>query len=174
MINPFKIGIFKKTLSKRLGSALFEGTTEKPGLLYIPYGMFANVQKDIPTGILLDQGNEESKLYLPFDIENREDMEDNEIGFGIPTEKNRIYFRNGKITFKIDDTEGGDYAVRYLELKSAFDELKQDFNDLVTAYNSHMHPTAATGSPSPPTVTGSSSSADMSDSKIDKIELPEL
>ena len=47
MINIFKIGIFKKMLSKRLGMVLFEGK-EQPGIIYIPYGMFANIQKDIP------------------------------------------------------------------------------------------------------------------------------
>lgn len=178
MINPFKIGIFKEMLSKRLGVVSFEGK-KQPGIIYIPYGMFVNIQKDIPTGILLDQGNEESLVLLPFDIENREDLEENEIGFGIPSEKARMYFRKGKITFKTDDTEGGDYAVRYLELKSAFDELKQDLNDLVSAFNSHMHATAAPGPPSPPTpipsiIPASTSTASVDDAKIDKIELPEL
>jgi len=165
MINPFKIGIFKKMLSSRLGRVLFEGK-EQPGVVYIPYGMFANIQEDIPSGILLDQGNEESLLFIPFDIKNREELNKNEIGFGIPSEKNRMYFREGKITFKIEDTEGGDFAVRYLELKSAFDELKSDFNSFLT----HVHGFSGTP-PVPPAIP---STADMSDAKIDKIELPEL
>lgn len=175
MINIFKIGIFKKMLSGRLGSTLFEGKS-KPGVIYVPYGMFANIKENIPAGVLLDQGNEESLLFLPFDIENRETLSKNEIGFGIPSEKNRIYFRNGKITFKIDETEGGDFAVRFNELKVAFDELKQDHNDLVTAYNAflvHVHGAAGTP-PVPPAIPESLSTADMADSKIDKIELPEL
>lgn len=32
-----------------------------------------------------------------------------------------------------------DYAVKYNELKSAFDKLKTDFNNFVTAYNSHTN-----------------------------------
>ena len=162
MINIFKIGIFKKMLSGRLGSTLFEGK-EKPGVIYIPYGMFANIEENLPAGVLLDQGNEESLLFLPFDIKNRETLSKNEVGFGIPSEKNRLYFRNGKITFKIDDTEGGDFAARFNELKAGFDSL-------VTYINAHVHTSAASGSPtSPPTV---SSTDNIDAAKIDKIELP--
>jgi hypothetical protein len=97
MINPFKIGIFKKMLSSRLGKVLFEGK-EQPGVVYIPYGMFANIEENIPSGVLLDQGNEESLLLLPFDIENREELEEGEVGFGIPSLKTRIIFKkNGDV-----------------------------------------------------------------------------
>ena len=65
-----------------------------------------------------------------------------------------------------------DFAVRFNELKSAFDELVTDFNNLVTVHDTHMHPTAATGPPSLPTVTGTSSAADMSAAKIDEIKVP--
>jgi hypothetical protein len=67
------------------------------------------------------------------------------------------------------------FAVKYTELKSAFDQLKQDLNSLVSAYNGHTHPVAGvmTG---PGSVTsavtvaqGSSSSADMSSSKNSKV-----
>jgi len=63
-----------------------------------------------------------------------------------------------------------DNMVRYSELKLAFDELKTDLNNLVTAYNAHQHPTAAPGPPSPPTVTGSPSGADISGAKIDEVK----
>jgi len=62
------------------------------------------------------------------------------------------------------------HLARFEELKSGFDQLKTDFNNLVTAFNSHMHPTAGTGAPSPPTVTGTSSTASIDDSKIDEIK----
>jgi len=52
-------------------------------------------------------------------------------------------------------------------------EIISGLNDFITAFNSHMHPTAATGAPSPPTVTGSAiksiSKSDI-ESKIFKIE----
>jgi hypothetical protein len=58
-----------------------------------------------------------------------------------------------------------DFLAGYTKLKEGFDQLKSDFNNLVTAYNSHMHPTAATGPASPPTVSGTSSTASIDDSK---------
>jgi hypothetical protein len=64
-----------------------------------------------------------------------------------------------------------DNMVRYSELETAFNELKNDFNTFVnTTYNTHMHPTAGVGAPSPPTVTGQPSSADISGAKIDEIK----
>lgn len=62
------------------------------------------------------------------------------------------------------------HLARFEELKSGFDQLKTDFNNLVNAFNSHMHPTAGTGAPSPPTVTGTSSTASIDSSKIDEIK----
>lgn len=68
------------------------------------------------------------------------------------------------------------FAVKYTELKSAFDTLKTDFNNLVTAYNSHIHITTATigagatpGVISPTATIGTSSTADMSASKNSKV-----
>jgi len=108
-MSNFKIGIFKKMLSKRLGSVLFEGK-EQPGIIYIPYGMFANIEKNIPVGVLPDQGNEESLLLLPFDIENREELEENEIGFGIPSLKTRIIFKkDGSI---LASNENGSFELK--------------------------------------------------------------
>lgn len=65
-----------------------------------------------------------------------------------------------------------DFAVRFNALQTAFDQLVTDFNNLVTVHDTHMHPTAATGSPSLPTITGTASSADMSGAKIDEIKVP--
>ena len=184
MINIFKIGIFKKMLSSRLGRVLFEGK-EQPGVVCPPYGMFVNIEEGIPVGILLDQGNEEGLYLFPFDIENRETLGKNELAFGIPSGKDRIYFRDGKITFKIGDTEGGDFLARFNELKAGFDELKQDHNDLVTAFNllaPHTHPvqvvpatgTGATTGIIPVVPSESPSTASIDDAKIDEIEVPEL
>lgn len=68
----------------------------------------------------------------------------------------------------------GDNMVRYSELKKAFDELKADHNKLVSAFNTHMHPTAATGPPSPPTpgagIPAQASAADISGAKIANVK----
>ena len=70
-----------------------------------------------------------------------------------------------------------DNLVRYSELETAFNQLKQDFDSLVTAYNSHIHITSATVGPTPvpgviapTTSTGQPSSADITMSKIEEIK----
>lgn len=96
--NLFKIGIKTKTLSNKLITASFVGKKGQPVLLYAPYGMFCNPADDVPVGLLADQGNEESILAFPFDIENRETMGSGEIAFGIPGKTARLkFFDNDKI-----------------------------------------------------------------------------
>ncbi|KPK95638.1 hypothetical protein AMJ80_04500 [bacterium SM23_31] len=72
--------------------------------------------------------------------------------------------------------EGTDFAVAYTDLKTAFDKLKTDFNNFISVFNAHTHPyvdtpigasvTSATATP------GTSSTADMSGSKVEKVKLP--
>jgi hypothetical protein len=63
------------------------------------------------------------------------------------------------------------HLARFEELKTGFDQLKQDFNNFVsTTFNAHMHPTAGTGAPSPPTLTGTASTASIDSSKINEIK----
>lgn len=74
---------------------------------------------------------------------------------------------------------GGDEysAVRYEELKSQFDKLRDDFNDLVSKYNSHVHTTTATvgtgsvGVISPTTSTGTPSTVDLTNAESKDIKL---
>ncbi len=162
--NVFKIGIKSETSSERLIKVTFQGKTQS-AVLYLPYGIFANPKDDLPTGLLADQCNEESLIAMPMDIENREELEDGEIAFGVPSLDARIFFReNGNITFKIGSQEGGDYAARFNELKSGFDELKGDFNGFLT----HVH--GASGTPPVPPAIPSTASIDSA--KIDEIEFP--
>lgn len=66
-----------------------------------------------------------------------------------------------------------DFAVAYTDLKIAFDQLKSDFDTFVTVkYNLHNHPTAPPGVVSVPSVTGTSSTADMSAAKVATVKLP--
>ncbi len=67
-----------------------------------------------------------------------------------------------------------DNMVRYSKLEEAYNELNDKFNDLVVAFNQHMHATAAPGPPSPPTsipniIPASASDGDITPSKIDEI-----
>jgi hypothetical protein len=76
---------------------------------------------------------------------------------------------NGNIELNGDQ----DFAVAYNDLKTAFDQLKSDFDNFVNiTYNLHTHATAPPGPISVPSVVGSSSTADMSGAKIDSIKVP--
>ena len=64
---------------------------------------------------------------------------------------------------------------RFQELESGFDQLKADLNNLISAFNSHVHATAATGPPSTPTpvpsvVPATPSTATISGAKIDEFK----
>lgn len=71
------------------------------------------------------------------------------------------------------------FAAAFEDLKTGFDQLLSDFNDLVTAYNAHIHTTTAvTGGGGPPgviaptTSTGTPSSASVDDSKVETVKVP--
>lgn len=64
-----------------------------------------------------------------------------------------------------------DNLVRYSKLKEGFDTLRTDLNALITAYNTHVHVSAAPGTPNAPTLsTGTASSASVDASKIENIK----
>ena len=70
-----------------------------------------------------------------------------------------------------------DNAVRYSALETAFDQLKGDHDDFVSAFNQHMHATAAVGPPIIPTPVPTVipvlvSTADITGSKVDEVKLP--
>jgi len=63
-----------------------------------------------------------------------------------------------------------DNMVRYSELKSGFDDLRDDFNNFVnTKFNTHTH-VAPSGTTAVPVPLGSPSAADISGSKIGEIK----
>lgn len=68
------------------------------------------------------------------------------------------------------------FAVKYTELKTAFDQLRTELNSLIALYNAHIHVTTATvgasttpGVISPTVSTGTPAAADMSASKNTKV-----
>lgn len=65
-----------------------------------------------------------------------------------------------------------DNMVRFSELKTAFDQLKSDFNSFVsTTFNVHTHVSASPGSPTAtPVPTGTTSTANIDPAKIDEIK----
>lgn len=70
-----------------------------------------------------------------------------------------------------------DNLARYSILNDEINGLKTDFNNFVSAFNQHVHATAAVGTPSPPTtvpsvIPVSNTDVDISGSKIDSLLTP--
>ncbi len=61
------------------------------------------------------------------------------------------------------------HLARFEELKTGFDQLKNDFNTLITLYNAHIHATPS-GASSPTVSTGTASTASIDSSKINEIK----
>jgi len=90
------------------------------------------------------------------------------------TLKNYIWLKK---TGNIEIGGSSDNMVRYSKLEQAFNQLKSDFNNLVIAYNTHIHPVpnAVPLAPGPvvttPTVSsGSPSTANILPAKINEIK----
>lgn len=74
--------------------------------------------------------------------------------------------------------DGTDWAVRFSELETAFNQLRDDHDALVASYNAHVHPVpgVSTGggstTSSPTTSTETPSTADVSGAKVEEVQLP--
>jgi len=64
------------------------------------------------------------------------------------------------------------HIAQYEGLATAFNQLKSDFNDLVSKFNAHVHSgvTTGAGTSAVPTTSGSSSNADITPAKIETIK----
>jgi hypothetical protein len=69
---------------------------------------------------------------------------------------------------------GGGTAVEFARLKTAFDQLKSDFDTLVGIYNGHVHPGVTAGAASTGTTpaAGSTSTANIDPAESDTVTLP--
>jgi hypothetical protein len=92
------------------------------------------------------------------------------------TEQARIWIRNdGKIELGGTGARGTNvkHATQYEALETAFNQLKSDFNDLVTKYNAHTHaylPGPGASAPTAPTTsTETPSTADITGAKLNNI-----
>lgn len=74
----------------------------------------------------------------------------------------------------IEINGNADSAVAFTDLKTAFDQLKTDLNNLVTIFNAHVHPGVTSGgSSTTATVTpGTPSAADMSGAEVPTVKVP--
>jgi hypothetical protein len=65
-----------------------------------------------------------------------------------------------------------DFAVRFNELLTAFNQLRTDLNNFIVTYNTHTHADPSSGSTGPPSSPGTNSSADVSSAKVENVLLP--
>ena len=74
----------------------------------------------------------------------------------------------------IEINGNSDFAVRFNEMQSAFDEFKDDFNQLVTDYTGHKHDGVQSGSESTAVADtpGTETTADISAAKVEEVKLP--
>lgn len=149
--------------------------------LYLSPGDDSVPQKDDFTTLVKVEGKGK---YIAVGILNNSE--------GIEKGEKRLYSRdaNGaeqsEIHLKNDGTivinNGTDFLVRYNELETAFNQLKQDFDDFVsTVYGVHIHPAVTTATVgigpvgvvtiSPTTSTGSPSTADITPAKVDDVNV---
>ena len=146
---------------------------------FIPYGLQSNAPAtaDIVSLLLAVAADEENLVAMNQDINNRDkNLDTGEVAIGVPSLKTRIRFtKDKKIIVNIDGTDGGDYIAKFNELKAGFDQLKNDVNSLISAYNLHVHAiTTAPGTSAPTLSTANLSSASIDSSKLAAFEVPNL
>ena len=138
----------------------------------LPYGFDSNPIKDL-TALYISTEEIGNDIIVGYINTNQIANEGESRMFSTDSDGNLqidIHIKNdGTIEFG----DNSDNLVRFSELETAFNELRSDFNALVTAYTSHIHITTATvgatavpGIISPTLATGTISTANMSGSKI--------
>ena len=94
-------------------------------------------------------------------------------------EKKLYSISDGAIAAFINFLESGiieingnnDFAVRYNELKSAFDEMKTDLNNFITVFNTHTQVVSGSVAAAP-AGQATASTADISGAKVEEVKLP--
>lgn len=103
--------------------------------------------------------------------------------------KATVFFKKNGVLQLQDELGTADFAVRFLELEAAYNQLKADHDNSVAALNGHLHfdslgaPTTAPNAP-PPGVPPAlpvygwppgipASTGDIKDAKVDEITVPE-
>lgn len=181
-----KTGMKTKTVNVGILEYEYLGT-KREILLIMPYGLMANAPNDSLIVAMCQDANLDSQMGFASDPENIDSLNDKEFAIGIPTLYPRMKFTaDGKINIRIQQNDSTDYSVRYNALETAFNQLKDDFDDLVTKYNTlvgffngHTHSGVESGGSSTNAVVGaastdSSSTADISNAKIANINVPAI
>lgn len=170
------------------------GAKPKPTYILLPYGYSANIPEDSTVIMVSPGGSGQDQAGIPTRTEDRfRGLKEWEVKVGnFKTKSNTHYDEDGNIRLNPTSTQSEDWAIQFTEMKAAFDQLKSDFDALVLSHNNllidvnaqtvftaaHTHSGGAiplpdnAGSMIPSTSTGSNTTADMTDAKVDKVRLP--
>jgi hypothetical protein len=143
------------------------------GLEATPYGIDSNPIKDM-VAIYLETGSRGDTVIVGYINKNQ---------LAKPGEL-RLYAtdKDGAQKFYTWMKDDGTYEIggntkhmaRFEELETGFNTLKTDLNNLISAFNAHMHATAGTGPPVPPTpgsgIPAIASTASIASAKINEIK----
>jgi len=147
-------------------------------LQFSPFGLDSKPVKDT-IGVRSDTSELGATIVLGYVITNRVANDGEFRTYATDSNGNEVAYTYMTNSGDLELNGNDDNAVRFSELKAGFDTLKTDLNNLITAYNSHIHITTATvgasptpGVIAPTTSTGVSSTASVDTSKIDKVKLP--
>lgn len=144
------------------------------------YGLSSNVPSGGEALVLFLGGNRDHGVAVAVDCGNCRinALQSGEVVVYSEHGQTVLLDKDGNI--KIDAPEkvifqgGGDNAVKFSELKSGFDTLRDDFNNFVnTTFNAHTHVGAAPGSPTAvPVPVGTPSTSSVDASKVENVEVP--
>jgi hypothetical protein len=184
-----KVGLKTKKIDAKVIEFEHLGV-KREALLIMPYGMMANAPDESFVVSFCQDGNDDSLICYPFDAENIDELEENEVAFGIPLKKARLKFLESgeallygdkNIDIKSDsdvniDSEnivlqsGSDFACRFNELEARLADLENNLNAL-TVNIVGVQAGASTITSSVPLVP---SNVDFSNVKVSTVQLPTL
>jgi hypothetical protein len=175
MMSIVKILSTKITNGKRLAKFLRMGLNDvQENNIAQPHGIDANPVKDM-TAIYAQTSVKGESVIIGY-INQNQLADIGELRLFSTDNSNAaqavIFMRNnGDIEINGD----ADNMVRFSELKTAYDQLKSDFNAFVSIYNSHIHPfvgvpVGVPASTTPTASVGTPSTATVDAAKIDNVK----
>lgn len=139
-----------------------------------PFGSDSNPPADI-RGVYTNTGNKGDNVIIGYiNVNQIAEIGENRL-FSTDEDGNLIFEMRLRNDGTVEIGGSVDNLVRFSKLKIEFDILKTDLNSLVSAFNTHVHATAAPGPPVPPTpvpsvIPATPSIADISPAKIDELK----
>jgi hypothetical protein len=174
------MGSIVKVISTRLKSAArlikslrFGRSDVRETAEILPYGLDSNPVKDTK-GYFAETTTSGQSVVIGYVNTNQQADVGEFRTFATDADGVEVFYTWMKADGTMEIGGDTDNMVRYSELESAYNELRDDLNSLVSDYNSHTHvvPQAPSGSTTSetPIPTGSPSAGNITGAKIDEIK----